>query len=67
VAVLAAVLENIGYRQLTAWWRVRGTLQALRSTPPEWGEMTRTGFSGADDESPVGAASGAAPGRRRAS
>ncbi len=48
VAVLAAVVENVGYRQLTAWWRVSGTVQALRSTPPEWGTMTRKGFTNVD-------------------
>jgi cellulose synthase/poly-beta-1,6-N-acetylglucosamine synthase-like glycosyltransferase len=64
IAVFAAVLENVGYRQLTAWWRVRGTLQALRSTPPEWGEMTRSGFSSADDQPSVGVGSGSG-GRRR--
>jgi cellulose synthase/poly-beta-1,6-N-acetylglucosamine synthase-like glycosyltransferase len=43
-ALLAAVLENLGYRHLTAWWRLVGSVQALRATPPEWGTMTRTGF-----------------------
>lgn len=47
VALSAALLENLGYRQLTAWWRVRGTIQGLRQTAPEWGTMTRPGF-GAD-------------------
>lgn len=46
VALAAAALENLGYRHMTAWWRVVGTFQALRSTPPEWGTMTRTGFTG---------------------
>jgi len=45
VALAAAALENLGYRHMTAWWRVVGTFQALRSTPPEWGTMTRTGFT----------------------
>jgi len=43
-ALAAAALENLGYRHMTAWWRVIGTFQALRATPPEWGAMTRTGF-----------------------
>ena len=39
-----AVLENLGYRQLTVWWRVRGILNFLRDNN-SWGEMTRTGFA----------------------
>lgn len=44
VAVLAAVAENVGYRQLTAWWRVRGLVSGLRGRASTWGTMTRTGF-----------------------
>ena len=44
VAVVAAVLENVGYRQLTAWWRLRGTLDFLRGRR-SWGAMTRKGLS----------------------
>jgi cellulose synthase/poly-beta-1,6-N-acetylglucosamine synthase-like glycosyltransferase len=44
VALLAAATENLGYRYMTAWWRVAGTVQALRASPPEWGAMTRVGF-----------------------
>ena len=43
-AMVAAVLENIGFRQLHAWWRLRGLGQALRGRQAQWGEMTRTGF-----------------------
>ncbi len=46
IAIAAALAENVGFRQITAWWRLIGTLQALRSTTPEWGTMTRNGFSG---------------------
>jgi cellulose synthase/poly-beta-1,6-N-acetylglucosamine synthase-like glycosyltransferase len=45
-AVLASVLENIGYRQLTAFWRVQGAWSALVGSQHEWGVMTRTGFGG---------------------
>ena len=41
----AAVLENIGYRQLTAYWRLQGTWAALRGHAPVWGTMVRQGFS----------------------
>jgi cellulose synthase/poly-beta-1,6-N-acetylglucosamine synthase-like glycosyltransferase len=39
----AAILENLGYRQLNQLWRLRGTLQWLRGVQG-WGEMTRKGF-----------------------
>lgn len=38
---LFAVLENFGYRQLTAVWRVYGLLQHFRGKPARWGEMRR--------------------------
>jgi cellulose synthase/poly-beta-1,6-N-acetylglucosamine synthase-like glycosyltransferase len=38
-----AVLENFGYRQLNAFWRIRGVLSKLRGTT-EWGRMERKGF-----------------------
>jgi cellulose synthase/poly-beta-1,6-N-acetylglucosamine synthase-like glycosyltransferase len=47
-AVLASAAENLGYRQLTAWWRVRGSWAALRRRQQVWGVMTRQGFGGAD-------------------
>jgi cellulose synthase/poly-beta-1,6-N-acetylglucosamine synthase-like glycosyltransferase len=39
-----AALENLGYRQLNTWWRVKGTYSALRGVEG-WGKMTRKGFS----------------------
>jgi len=45
VMVLCAVVENLGYRQLTAVWRLQGWWQALRGSTASWGEMTRTGFA----------------------
>ncbi len=38
-----AALENLGYRQLNTWWRVKGTYSALRGRQT-WGAMTRRGF-----------------------
>jgi cellulose synthase/poly-beta-1,6-N-acetylglucosamine synthase-like glycosyltransferase len=38
-----AALENIGYRQLNTWWRMKGTVSALRGVEG-WGRMTRRGF-----------------------
>lgn len=39
-----ALLENLGYRQLTAVWRLQGWWQAVRGRTAVWGEMTRSGF-----------------------
>jgi cellulose synthase/poly-beta-1,6-N-acetylglucosamine synthase-like glycosyltransferase len=43
-ATVASALENIGYRQLTALWRVMGAWAAIRKKRQVWGVMTRTGF-----------------------
>jgi len=40
----AALLENVGYRQLNAWWGCVGTLQAMMGKRG-WGPMTRQTFS----------------------
>jgi cellulose synthase/poly-beta-1,6-N-acetylglucosamine synthase-like glycosyltransferase len=42
--LLASVLENVGYRQATAWWRLEGWWASLRGEKPVWGIMTRQGF-----------------------
>ena len=44
VAIVAALLENLGYRQLHAWWRLRGLIAMIRGRPATWGVMTRSGF-----------------------
>ncbi|HEX8391273.1 MAG TPA: glycosyltransferase [Longimicrobium sp.] len=41
--VLWAMLENLGYRQLTVWWRLRGIWKYLRGSK-SWGSMERRGF-----------------------
>ncbi|GAB3591297.1 glycosyltransferase [Angustibacter peucedani] len=43
--VASAVVENVGYRQLTAIWRLRGLWDELRRSGYEWGTMTRVGFA----------------------
>ncbi len=45
--VLATFAENIGYRQLTAVWRLEGLWEQLRGRGYEWGAMARVGFAGA--------------------
>ncbi len=42
--LLASVLENVGYRQATAWWRLEGWWASLRGKKQVWGTMTRQGF-----------------------
>jgi cellulose synthase/poly-beta-1,6-N-acetylglucosamine synthase-like glycosyltransferase len=45
----AGVVENLGYRQLHAWFRLRGLVAALTRRAPVWTTMPRTGFSGPGD------------------
>jgi cellulose synthase/poly-beta-1,6-N-acetylglucosamine synthase-like glycosyltransferase len=39
-----AIVESLGYRQLTVVWRIRGLWKYLRKRS-DWGAMTRTGFA----------------------
>lgn len=41
---LLAIVENIGYRQLTIYWRIHGFISALRKVEG-WGKMERKGFA----------------------
>lgn len=41
--VLMAFTENLGYRQLATWWRIRGLFSALRGDQ-NWGTLERRGF-----------------------
>ncbi len=41
--ILWAVLENLGYRQLTVWWRLQGLWKFARGRT-DWGAMERKGF-----------------------
>jgi cellulose synthase/poly-beta-1,6-N-acetylglucosamine synthase-like glycosyltransferase len=42
--MVTAVFENIGYRQLVTFWRMRGILRRLFSRKTQWGKMERKGF-----------------------
>jgi len=44
--LIAAVLENFGFRQLTVWWRVRAFWEYLRGDL-SWGAMERRGVRAA--------------------
>ena len=41
--VCYGAIESFGYRQLSAWWRMRGVIDFLRGKRA-WGAMTRKGF-----------------------
>jgi cellulose synthase/poly-beta-1,6-N-acetylglucosamine synthase-like glycosyltransferase len=51
VALGAAVLENVGYRQMTAVAGLLGVWDAVGRRGQVWGEMSRQGFR-ADDKTP---------------
>ena len=44
--VLVSIVENIGYRQLTVWWRVRSFWEYWRGVSG-WGQMERRGLNSA--------------------
>jgi cellulose synthase/poly-beta-1,6-N-acetylglucosamine synthase-like glycosyltransferase len=45
-----AIIESLGYRQMTVVWRLRGLWKYLRRESG-WGAMTRTGFATSPEES----------------
>jgi hypothetical protein len=51
-ALLAAgLLENLGFRQVHAWYRLQGLFFAVTRRTPVWTAMPRTGFSSSADNS----------------
>ena len=40
----AAAIENVGFRQLHAYWRMQGLIRFVTGRETTWGEMTRVGF-----------------------
>ena len=44
ILLLWAFVENLGYRQLTVFWRIRGIVGFLRGRT-DWGKMDRQGFN----------------------
>ena len=44
-----AIVENLGYRQLSAWWRLKGTISVLRGVQG-WGHMQRRGFTASEQK-----------------
>ena len=43
-AIYATAEENIGFRQLNAWWRLEGLVEVARKQAHHWGDMQRAGF-----------------------
>jgi hypothetical protein len=43
VLLSMGVIENFGYRQLSAWWRVKAFWDFFRGSK-QWGTMQRKGF-----------------------
>lgn len=43
-ALVGALAEHLGYRQLTAVWRIQGMVDGLRRSTVVWGDMKRRGF-----------------------
>jgi cellulose synthase/poly-beta-1,6-N-acetylglucosamine synthase-like glycosyltransferase len=46
---LAVIAENLGYRQLNSYWRIKGLIQWTLGRKAKWGEMTRTATWQADN------------------
>jgi len=44
VGLAAAVLENVGFRQLNAWWRLQGLAQWMFGRRTKWVSLARSGF-----------------------
>lgn len=42
--LVIAIVENVGYRQISIWWRLRGMISKLRGASA-WGAMERKGFT----------------------
>lgn len=49
--LFSAVTENFGYRQLTVWWRLKGTFDWVRGKEG-WGQMKRKGIGPAPPPAP---------------
>lgn len=47
--LLTACVENLGYRQICSFWRMRGLFQHFRGKKATWGSMERVGFKTTDD------------------
>jgi cellulose synthase/poly-beta-1,6-N-acetylglucosamine synthase-like glycosyltransferase len=48
----AAVVENLGLRQLVAWWRLEGLAQAFVGRAGRWDPLEKRGFGAVDTSAP---------------
>jgi cellulose synthase/poly-beta-1,6-N-acetylglucosamine synthase-like glycosyltransferase len=44
----ASIYENLGYRQIHAWWRLQGLVDQVLRRSSAWGVMVRAGFEAAE-------------------
>lgn len=51
--LLTAIIENFGYRQLTVWWRLKGTFDWIRGKGG-WGQMKRKGMNQVPQDAKTG-------------
>jgi cellulose synthase/poly-beta-1,6-N-acetylglucosamine synthase-like glycosyltransferase len=51
--VLAAIIENFGYRQILAVWQILGAVAAWRGRQAVWGSMHREGFDTTPHPNPL--------------
>lgn len=65
-AVAASIVENIGFRQLNAWWRIQGMWQGITNSRQVWGEMTRAGFGDTGESAPAPVSAPSLPHQRTA-
>lgn len=47
--LVIAIAENVGYRQISIWWRLRGMISKFRGAKA-WGAMERKGFASAEED-----------------
>jgi cellulose synthase/poly-beta-1,6-N-acetylglucosamine synthase-like glycosyltransferase len=47
--LVVAIAENVGYRQISIWWRLRGMISKFRGAKA-WGAMERKGFGSAEGD-----------------
>jgi len=45
LVLMTAIAENLGFRQICSFWRIRGFIQYVRGMKQTWGSMERKGFS----------------------
>jgi cellulose synthase/poly-beta-1,6-N-acetylglucosamine synthase-like glycosyltransferase len=50
ILVIAGILENLGYRQLTVWWRLKALFDYLKGKKG-WEKFERKGFGAANKQS----------------